>query len=92
MWTVEWMDGERLPIAALHGHVEGNNKQREEKEDLDGQCQGRAEGEKHRLVQDWWGDQQQKGLEESWKNFIVSSLMEERIEKEKCEIEQNEAR
>ena len=54
-----------------------NEKQREAKEDLDGQCQGRPEGEKHRLHQDWRGDQKQRGLEESCKNLIVSLLMDE---------------
>ena len=34
----------------------GKEKQREAKEDLDGQCQGRPEREKHRLDQDWRGD------------------------------------
>ena len=58
-------------------------KQRETKEDLDGQCQRRPEGEKHRLDQGWQGDQkQQRGLEESCRSLIVSSLMEERKEEE----------
>ena len=49
---VERMEGKRLPNAALHGHVcEGKEKRMEEKEDLDGQCQGKSEGEIHRLDQ-----------------------------------------
>ena len=31
----------------------GKEKQREAEEDLDGQCRGRPEGEKHRLNHDW---------------------------------------
>jgi len=31
----------------------GKEKQRERKENLDGQCPGRPEHEKHRLGQDW---------------------------------------
>jgi len=58
----------------------GKVKQNEAKEDLDGQCQGRPEGEKHRLDQDWRGDQKQRGLGKSCKSLIVSSLMEERKE------------
>src|SRR6218665_4054836 len=60
MWFghVEWMEGERQPIAALHG---GKEKQRKAMEDLDGQCQGRPEEEKHRLDQDWRGNQKQRG-------------------------------
>ena len=50
---------------------EGREKQSEAKEDLDGQCQGRPGGEKHQL---------DRGLEESFKSLIVSSLMDERKE------------
>jgi len=32
-------------------------------EDLDGQCQGRPEREKHQHDQDWQSDQKQRGLE-----------------------------
>ena len=60
----------------------GKEKQREAKEDLDGQCQGRPEGEKHRLDHDWRSDQKQRGLEESCKSLIVSALMEEKKEEE----------
>ena len=49
---------------------EGKEKQRESNEDLNGQCQGRPEGEKHQLDQDWRGDQKQRGLEESCKSLI----------------------
>ena len=52
-------------------------KQREVKEDLDGQCQGRPEEERHQLDQDWRGDQKQRDLAESCKSLIVSSVMEE---------------
>jgi len=41
---VERTEGKRLPIADLHGHdCGGKEKQREAKEDLDGQRQGRPE-------------------------------------------------
>ena len=56
----------------------GKEKQREAEEDLDGQCQGRPERAKYRLDQGWRDDQKQRGLEESCKSLIVSSLMEER--------------
>ena len=46
--------------------------------DLDGQCQGRTEGEKQRFDQDWQGDHKQRGLEESCKSLIVRSLGKER--------------
>src|SRR6218665_2613458 len=54
----EYTYKERLPIAALHGHVQG--KRRETKEDLDRQCQESPDGEKHRFDQDWRGDQKQR--------------------------------
>ena len=59
-------------------------KQRETKEDLDGQCQGRPKGEKHRLDRDFQDDQKHRGLEKSCKTLIVSLLMEERKEEEYC--------
>ena len=58
----------------------GKEKQREAEEDLDGQCQGRPEGEKHRLDQEWRGNQKPSVPEESGKNLNVSMLMEERRE------------
>src|SRR6218665_2129740 len=60
----------------------GKVKQNETKEDLDGQCQGKPEGEKHRLDQDWRGDQKQRGLEKLSKSLIGSLPSEERKEKE----------
>src|SRR6218665_1470424 len=60
----------------------GKEKQREAEEDMDGQCQLRPEGEKHRLDQDWRDDQNQRDLEESCKSFIVRTLMEEQNEEE----------
>ena len=79
---MERKEGETLLIAALHGHVHhgGKEKQGEAKEDLDGQCQERPEAEKHRLDQDWRSDQKQRGLEESCKSLIVSTLIEKRKE------------
>src|SRR6218665_1822775 len=79
---VERMEGERLAIAALHGHDRGGKEKQETKEDPDGQCQERPEGEKHRLDHDWRGDQKQRGLEKSCKSLIVSSLREERKEED----------
>jgi len=52
----------------------------ETQEDLDRQCQGRPEGEIHLLDQDWRGDKKHRGLDKSFKSFIVSSMMEERKE------------
>ena len=51
-------------------------REREAEEDLDGQYQGRPEGEKHRL------EQKQRGLEEPCKSLIVSTLTEERKDEE----------
>ena len=79
---VEQKEGERQSIAALQGQVEGKRReQKEAKADLDGQCQKRPGGEK----QDWRGDQKLRGLEESCKSLIISSLMEERKEEEVLE-------
>jgi len=47
---VERMEGERLPIAALHGHVDGKRSRgRQRKIWMDNV----REGEKYRLDQDW---------------------------------------
>jgi len=40
------------------------------------------EGKKHRLDQNWQGNQKPRSLEKSCKSLIVSSLMEERKEEE----------
>ena len=58
-------------------------KQRESKEDLDGQWQRRPEGEQYRLDQDWWSDQKQRAPEESCKSLILCTLIEERKEEDK---------
>jgi len=76
---VERMEGERLPIAALHGHVEGKKAERDRGRF---EWKGRPEAEKYRLDQDWRGDQKQRGLEKSFKSLIIGSLMEDQKEEE----------
>ena len=58
-------------------------QQREAEENRDGQCQGRPEGKKYRLDQDWQSNQEQRSLEEPCKSLIISMLMEERKEEKK---------
>ena len=83
------MEEEKLPIAASHGHMKRKRirgKQRNVLQvfpdivHLDGQCQGRPEGEKHRFDQDQRGDQKPRALRESCKSLIISTLMNERKE------------
>ena len=55
-------------------------KEREAEGSRDEQCQGRPEGEKHRLDQDWRGDQKQRGLEESCRSGILVKLFKMEVE------------
>src|SRR6218665_906285 len=55
--TVVWTRGtdgwEKTTKCSFTWTCRGKEKQRETEEDMDGQCQGRPEREKHRLDQDW---------------------------------------
>jgi len=81
---VERMEGERLPIADLHGHVEGKRSRGRQRKIWMDNVWKDHEGEKHRLDQDWRGNQKQRGLEESCKSLIVSSLMELGAKRRRC--------
>ena len=82
VWTRGKDGGKKITKYSFTWTCRGKEKQRETEEDLDGQCQGRPEREEHRLDQDWRSDQKQRGLDESCKSLIVSTLMEERKEEE----------
>ena len=77
VWTCGTDGGRKTTNRCFIWKRGGKDKQREAK---DGQCQGRPESEKHRLDQDWRSDQKQRGLMESSKCLIVSSLTEGRKE------------
>src|SRR6218665_3387893 len=80
VWTRGKDGGEKTTKCSFTRTCRGKEKQRETEEDLDGQCQGRSEREKHRIDQDWCSDQKHRGLEESCKSLIVSTVMEERTD------------
>ena len=83
VWTCGTDGGRKTTNRGFTWTRGGKEKQKETNADLDGQCQGRPEEEKHRLYQDWRGDQKQRCLEKFCKNLIVSSLMEEPKEEER---------
>src|SRR6218665_2205378 len=83
---VEQMEGERIPIAALHGHVEGKRSRGRQRKIWMDNVREDLKEKKHRLDQDWRCDQKQRGLEKSCKSLIVSSLMEERREDIDCSL------
>jgi len=78
VWTCGAEGGRKTTNRCFTWTCGGKGKQRETVEDLDEQCRRRPEGEKHRLDQDWRGDQKQRGLEELCKSLIVSTRVEER--------------
>jgi len=77
------MARERLPIAALHEHMEGKRSRgRQRKIWMDNV---REHLKERNINLNWQGDQKQRDLEESYKSLIVS--LEERKEEKDAETE-----
>jgi len=53
VWTCATDGGRKTTKCSFTRTCQWKEKQREADEDLDGQCQGRPEGENHRLEKDW---------------------------------------
>src|SRR6218665_2025859 len=79
------MEGERLPIAALHGHAEGKRSRgRQRKIWMDNVKEDMKE--KNNDLTRIGEATRNRGLVESYKSLIVSSLMEERKEEDSLQV------